>query len=110
MLTVSVLFQCVLGKKPQPIDFKTIILDNLDMVSNWKPAATLQSFIVGRMTLKITALYVRYGLLIWNQGLEFAKQVLAASRIRHKMCSTLMAQSFPLHKEVSMLTTDTKYI
>jgi len=45
------------------------------MVSNWKPAVTLQSFIVGRMALKITTFYVMYCLPIWNQGLEFAKQV-----------------------------------
>lgn len=76
------------------------------MVCNCKSAGTLQSIIVDRTTLKLTAFYVMCCLLIWNQSLEAATQVLAASRI----CSTLMAESFPLHKEVSMLPIDMIHI
>lgn len=45
-----------------------------------------------------------------NKGLEFAKQILAASKIRHKMCSTSMEESSALRKEVSMFTADMEYI
>lgn len=59
--------------------------ENLDIASICKSTITLQSFIVRRMTSrKITAFYVIYSTHL-DQGLELAKQVLAASRIRQNM-------------------------
>lgn len=58
---------------------------------------------------KIIVFYVIYCLLIWNQGLEFAKQVLAPSRLGHKMCSTFMEESSPLHNKVSKLKSGIEY-
>lgn len=59
---------------------------------------------------KVTAFYVIHCLLIWNQGLESAKQVLVPSRIRRKMCSTFMEESSPLQNKVCKLKTGIKYI
>lgn len=57
----------------------------MDIASICKSTITLQSFIVRIMTSKNNSILCNILLLIWDQGLELAKQVLAASRIRQNM-------------------------